>query len=74
MSPVERQLLEQLGQLKPEQQQKVLAFAKALATEQKQGTGGADLLRFAGAIDKNDLAEIQQVIEEGCERVDRDEW
>jgi hypothetical protein len=45
-----------------------------MASLRAQGTPGAEVLTFAGTIDREDLAVIQQTIEEGCERVDPDEW
>ena len=39
-----------------------------------RGTPGRELLQFAGTIELDDLALMQQAIEEGCEQVDADEW
>jgi hypothetical protein len=45
------------------------------------GTGGlppggslADLMRLVGSISKEDLRKMETAIEEGCERIDPDEW
>ena len=35
---------------------------------------GKDLLRFAGTIDSEELITIEQTINEGCEKVNPDEW
>jgi hypothetical protein len=35
---------------------------------------GKDLLRFAGAIEAEDLIAIERAIHEGCEKVNLDEW
>ena len=75
MSPAfEKQLLEQVASLKPEQQQRVLDFARSIGENCGKGVAGSDLLRFAGTIDEHDLAEIRQAIEQDCERVDPNEW
>jgi hypothetical protein len=63
-----------LGQLPVEQQRQVLEFAKTLTPPPAQGVDGASLLRFAGRIEEADLAAMSQAIEEGCERIDADEW
>jgi len=39
-----------------------------------QGDSGKSLLRFAGILDPSSAQEMRQAIEEGCERVDPDEW
>ncbi len=71
---LEQEIREQLKSLDAEQQRQVLAFARELAATGIRGVPGHTLLRFAGTIDSNDLAAIAQVIEEDCEKVDRDEW
>jgi hypothetical protein len=38
------------------------------------GVSGKSLLRFAGLIDSISLGEMEAAIEEGCERVDHNEW
>ncbi|MDY6877862.1 MAG: hypothetical protein SWK90_16895 [Chloroflexota bacterium] len=40
----------------------------------REGKPGQTLTRFAGWIAPDDLALIQEAIENGCERVDLDEW
>jgi len=39
-----------------------------------RGVPGRQLLRFAGTIPTEDLQLMRQIIEEGCEQVDLDEW
>ena len=63
-----------LGQMPVERQRQVLDFARNLATPQIQGVRGTALLRFAGAIDESDLDAMSKAIEDGCERIDSDEW
>ena len=55
-----------------ESRQSVLDFARSLNA--KQGATGKSLLRFAGVLDRESAQEMRQAIEEGCERVDPDEW
>jgi hypothetical protein len=53
-------------------QHRVLEYAKSLAP--LKGVPGRSLLRFAGTIDLADLEIMKQAIEEGCEKVDPNEW
>ncbi|MDQ3458704.1 MAG: hypothetical protein M3498_05280 [Deinococcota bacterium] len=71
---IEAEIREQLNRLPLEQQHRVLEFARSLATSQVRGVSGKALLRFAGTVDAADLTIMKQVIEEGCERIDHDEW
>lgn len=71
---IETELSTCLGQLPVHKQPQVLEFARTLATSPFQGVPGAELLRFAGTIDKTDLDAMSQAIKSGCERIDADEW
>ena len=70
---VTAKIVDELGDLPLEQQREVLAFARALKA-QPEGVKGSSLLNFAGYISPSDLAQMQEAIEEGCERIDIDEW
>ncbi len=70
---VTAQIVDELNELPLEQQREVLAFARSLISQSK-GVKGASLLGFAGSISPEELAQMQQAIEEGCERIDADEW
>lgn len=69
---VKEQILKQLAGLSEDQQLRVLDFARSLVSP--DGIAGRDLLRFAGAIEKEDLQTMSRAIEEGCEKIDPDEW
>ena len=71
---IEQELSTCLGRLPVEQQRQVLEFARTLATPPLQGVRGSTLLQFAGTIDEADLEAMSQAIEDGCERIDADEW
>lgn len=71
---LEKDILEELDRLDPSQQLQVLHFVRALVLTRHAGVPGKDLLRFAGTIDAQDLAIMTQAIEEGCEKVNPDEW
>ena len=75
MNPaIEKELREQLELLPAAQQRQVLDFVRALAAKKHQAASGQALNRFAGTIAKGDLALIAEAIDEGCERVNPDEW
>ena len=71
---IQHELCTMLGLLPVAQQHQVLEFARALATSRIQGVPGANLLRFVGMIGESDLDEMSRAIEDGCERIDADEW
>jgi len=71
---IERELREQLNRLAPDQQRRVLEFARTLAAPTIPGVSGEVTARFAGAIPEGDLAIISSAIGKGCERVDSGEW
>lgn len=74
MAAIERELHERLALLRPEQQQQVLDYARALSEVPRRGVPGTALLRFAGTMSPEDAAEMARVIEEGCEGVDLSGW
>jgi len=67
-------VVEQLKALPQELQWRVLEFTRTLAVSAPHGVAGAQLLRFAGAIPKDDVRVMQETIEQGCEQVDVNEW
>lgn len=71
---IKTEIVQQLDHLPYESQRRVLDFARALALSQPKGVPGKQLLRFVGAIEKDDLEAMTQAIEEGCEKVNLDEW
>ncbi len=71
---IEKELQEQIARLKDEQRLRLLEFARSLSSSSAKGEAGKSLLRFAGTIDKDDLAIMETVIEEDCELVHANEW
>jgi hypothetical protein len=67
-------IIEQLRILPHELQWRVLEFTRALALSTPRGVRGEQLLRFAGTIPFDDVQLMRQAIEQGCERVDTNEW
>jgi hypothetical protein len=65
---------EEVRALAPELQKRVLEFARALAISTPRGVHGRQLLRFAGELSPEDARLMRETIEQGCEKVDSDEW
>lgn len=55
-------------------QRQVLIFVEALQSSQIRGTPGKQLRQFAGTISPDDLKQIEEAIEIGCEQVDVHGW
>lgn len=68
------EVVEQLKAMPQHLQWQVLGFVQALAKAEVPGMPGQQLLRFAGSIPPDDLQSMHEAIEQGCERVDVDEW
>lgn len=68
------EVIEKLKILPHDQQRQVLEFARALALSIPRGVPGRELLRFAGALPPEEIQLMSEAIEQGCERIDGDEW
>jgi hypothetical protein len=68
------ELLKEVSLLPPPLQQRVVDYAHSLAQARPRGTPGKQLLQFAGILSPEDANEMMDAIEEGCERVDPNEW
>jgi hypothetical protein len=71
---IAEKVMEQLQSLPYDLQRQVLEFTRALALSVPRGVVGKELLQFAGAIPRSDVDLMQEAIEQGCEKVDTDEW
>jgi len=71
---VKKDLLHRLERLPFARQKQILSYAKLMDESRAKGVKGKQLLSFAGAIEVDDLKEIENRIEEGCELVDTDAW
>ena len=63
-----KEVVTQLETLPDDLQQQVLDFVKNL--KGRQGTPGKKLIQFAGAIPPDQLQQMSQAIQEGCEQVE----
>lgn len=71
---IKEQILSDLDRLSAEEQTRAAEFVHRLASRTPKGIPGSDLRRFAGVLDPESAREMIAAIEEGCERVDLDEW
>ncbi|HUU59661.1 MAG TPA: hypothetical protein VMZ50_08960 [Phycisphaerae bacterium] len=71
---IRTELLNEVAQLPPALQQRVVEYARTLAQARSRGTPGTELLRFAGTLDPEDARMMMEAVEEGCEQVGSDEW
>lgn len=71
---IREQILNDLDRLSPEQQRRAAELVHGLVSALPTGAPGRSLLRFSGTLDDESAREMTQAIEEGCERVDLDEW
>ena len=74
---LEKEIIEQIERLDQEQKRKVLDFVRDLAQPGRlRGTPAEEFFASAteAKFDSVSLQEIQQAIEEDCERIDLDGW
>jgi hypothetical protein len=77
MLPIQNELLNSFEQLGSVDQLRVVEFARSLASTWNStgpATSGEAWLKIVGTIPPNDLAVMEEVIEEDCERIDSSEW
>lgn len=68
------QILEQIETLPFEERRRVLDFARALVSSTTLGVSGRGLRRFTGIFEAEDAREMAEAVEEGCEKIDLNEW
>jgi hypothetical protein len=73
-SAINQKIINRLDRLPVKLQKKVLEFMNSLVTPKSQGASGRDLICFAGSIPSKALKDMEQAIEQGCEKVDINEW
>jgi hypothetical protein len=65
---VQEQILNDLERLSPQMQARAVQLVHGLVSQIPKGSPGRDLLRFAGLLDSESVRQIEEAIEEGCER------
>jgi hypothetical protein len=71
---VKDQILKDLDRLSPDQQKRAAELVSGLVSVLPQGASIEDLQIVAGTLDEESAREMMAAIEDGCERVDPDEW
>ena len=71
---LKEEIIHHLEKLPSDQQRQVLNFARALEMTRPRGVKGNSLLTFGGKIQADDLQVMARSIEEGCEKVDVNDW
>jgi len=72
--PLPRELIEELEVLEEEDIRRVVVYARSLKEQQERQTNRAEMMKLAGSIPKDEIAQIRASIEEGCERIDHQGW
>ena len=70
---VAQQINATIRKLAPEEQLRVLEYARSLE-HRPQGTSGEVLAAASTGISAEDLDLMQKAIDEGCERIDSGDW
>lgn len=71
---IEDRILSDLDRLTPEQQERAAELIHGLVSTLPRGATVEKLMALAGTLDDESAREMMEAIEEGCERVDSDEW
>jgi hypothetical protein len=72
---VRRQIERKLDALPLEKQKRVLDFITHLDyPDLPPGVPGKELIKFVGTLSPEDAEELIQIIEDGCEKIDYNEW
>lgn len=72
---VKQQIERELDVLTVDMQRKVLEFITHLSDSGiPPGVPGKKLIKFAGSLSEEDAEELSQIIQEGCEKIDYNEW
>jgi hypothetical protein len=73
-SVIQDEITKELEYLPFDMQKRVLEFVRSLVSSSPVGGTGKELLKFAGTISDNATAEMKEIIEKDCERIDISEW
>ena len=68
---INKEIMKYLSSLGKDKQAKVLDFLKSLVQEKNSSS---QLLSFSGSINSDDLKQMEQSINEGCEHIDEHGW
>lgn len=60
------EIIKQVDNLSPDLQERVLRFAQSLADETPHGVSGQKLIKLAGSLLPDDVAQMTEAIERDC--------
>jgi hypothetical protein len=72
---IKSQIVKEVDVLPLDLQKKVLDFIKLITdSTTPRGVSGKRLMNIAGLMTEDEADELSQIIEDGCERIDYNEW
>jgi hypothetical protein len=71
---VKERILRDLDQLSPELQQRAVRLVHNLVDPLPRGASVENLMSLAATLDDESAREMIEAIEEGCERIDPEDW
>lgn len=71
---IDIKILYYLHELGKSKQLSLLNYMKSIAQKEQKSNRNKKLLELAGSISKKDIKLMEEVINEGCENVDPNEW
>jgi hypothetical protein len=71
---IREEIGKRVDKLSPEMQEHVLRFVASLGASVHAGETGTALRQFAFSIDAASARQMEQAIEEECERIDAGQW
>lgn len=74
MPEVKQRILDDLDRLPREKQLEAAQMVHSLVSTRPRGATVEEVMSVTGLIDHESAEQMRRAIEEGCERIDRDEW
>lgn len=72
--PLPKELTDELEVLEKDDIDRVVAYARSLKERHERQARRSELMKLAGSIPKEEIAQINAAIKEGCERIDHEGW
>ncbi len=72
---IHHELLQEIDHLRPDQQERVLKFARRLTVSKfPEGLSWDEMKKYRGIISQEEAEAMKKAIEEECERIDPEGW
>jgi len=72
--PLPKKLVDELEVLDKDDIERVVVYARSLKERHDRQSRRSELMKLAGSIPKEEIAQIKAAIEKGCERIDHEGW